>query len=325
MDRIQPPQQPSFFEEPGRPRPDVEATIGGVLRRLDPALEARVEKAKHQWGQTVRDVLRGETGLRHLGLNDDARAVQVQIKPGFPESLKQVLRRDPDPRLWELRLHRDLLQTTSQGLRLLADRHQEMVPPPVAASRRVQVPEDFTKIKSVIDRLLEALEHDQVPVVLGELRDDVLGCYFSNAPRVELYWTAVALLAGAYRVSVEGLTVVALAHELAHAYTHVGRDLDGEVWDSKVFATTEREIKEGLAQYYTAAVTAHLRAKLPEADHAYRTMLERQSGPYRVHLDWRERRIDSGEAVRQAMRMARRKQITGYEDFLVELERAAGA
>ena len=36
-----------------------------------------------------------------------------------------------------------------------------------------------------------------------------------------------------YGFDVEALTYVVLAHELAHAYTHLGRDIDGNAWDTE--------------------------------------------------------------------------------------------
>lgn len=63
-------------------------------------------------------------------------------------------------------------------------------------------------------------------------KKDILGIYcFSGreAPRIELYWMAHALFASAFGVRIEDLALVTLTHELAHAYTHLGRDIDGNV------------------------------------------------------------------------------------------------
>ena len=45
-----------------------------------------------------------------------------------------------------------------------------------------------------------------------------------------------------------------LTHELAHAYTQLGADIDGRRWAAASFAKAETELKEGLAQYYTERV-----------------------------------------------------------------------
>jgi hypothetical protein len=54
--------------------------------------------------------------------------------------------------------------------------------------------------------------------------------------------------------TVEDLTVVVLTHELAHAYTQLGADIEGRRWPAAAFAAAESGLKEGLAQYYTDRV-----------------------------------------------------------------------
>jgi len=64
----------------------------------------------------------------------------------------------------------------------------------------------------------------------------------------------IGVCAGWLGVPVEELAAVVLAHELAHAYTHLGRDVDGRRWEAQAFRDGEHAPKEGLAQYYTARV-----------------------------------------------------------------------
>jgi len=84
-----------------------------------------------------------------------------------------------------------------------------------------------------------------------DIREDVLGAYYFRIPEIRLYWVVIGIVARAIGVSVEALTVVVLAHELAHAYTHLGHDIDNERWETERFARTELDIVEGLAQFYT--------------------------------------------------------------------------
>jgi hypothetical protein len=60
---------------------------------------------------------------------------------------------------------------------------------------------------------------------IKEIEEDILGVYIFSGPRtprIEIYWLAQALVAAMIGARIEDLTVVTLAHELAHAYTHVG-------------------------------------------------------------------------------------------------------
>ena len=59
-------------------------------------------------------------------------------------------------------------------------------------------------------------------------------------------------------ISVAGITVQVLAHQLAHADTHLGADSDGRRWGTNLLQRTGRALPEGLAQFYTCRVTDHL-------------------------------------------------------------------
>jgi hypothetical protein len=93
----------------------------------------------------------------------------------------------------------------------------------------------------------------------GNIREDVLGAYFFHLRFVNLYWMAIGFIAGVLNLPVEALTVVVAAHELAHAYSHLGKDIDGVRWNTQTFSETELGIVEGLAQYYTEIVCKAIR------------------------------------------------------------------
>jgi len=50
-------------------------------------------------------------------------------------------------------------------------------------------------------------------------------------------------------VSVDGLTIVVLTHELVHAYTQLENDIDNEQWETGAFAAADLKVVEGLAQF----------------------------------------------------------------------------
>jgi hypothetical protein len=88
-------------------------------------------------------------------------------------------------------------------------------------------------------RLLEILDkHDPLKRVLS-VREDFLGVYeydarglfvdehTANRATIRLYWGVIGLVSEWLGCSVEDLTVVVLTHELAHAYTQLGADIEG--------------------------------------------------------------------------------------------------
>ena len=158
-------------------------------------------------------------------------------------------------------------------------------------------------------------ENDPLNNVLS-VREDFLGVYeyearglfederAVNRAKIKLYWGVIGIVSEWMGCGVEDLTIVVLAHELAHAYTQLGADIEGRRWPASAFARAETEVKEGLAQYYTDRVLNRLYKRYPGALEAYETMLPRQPPAYRTHEEWVQ--TSTPEAVRRAMLELRR-------------------
>ena len=106
---------------------------------------------------------------------------------------------------------------------------------------------------------------------------------------MELTPTATAGLSSTAH-SIESVTIVVLAHELAHGFTHLGSDTAGYRWSTAAFATSSPIVKEGLAQYYTEMVCAQLQVDCPEAIEAFGTLLMQQPELYTAYKDLSERK-----------------------------------
>jgi hypothetical protein len=113
--------------------------------------------------------------------------------------------------------------------------------------------------------------------------------------------------------SVEDLAAVVLAHELAHAYTQVGADIEGRRWPASEFAVAERALKEGLAQYYTDRVLDRLERRYSGALDVFRGLRPHQPAAYRAHERWLA--VSSPEAVSRAMLEVRRWKEGKLSDF----------
>jgi hypothetical protein len=176
------------------------------------------------------------------------------------------------------------------------------------------------------EMLAVAAKFDFVKWIL-DVHDDVLGLYTvpgdRQDARIDLYWGVIGLVSGMLAVSIEDLTAVVLAHELAHAYTHLGSDIDGHCWSTNGFTRSARAVIEGLAQYYTYRVCERLTGVAPGAKRAYATLLPRQPDEYRTHTPWvKENRP---EEVRLAMLQARRAGPVSLDDFTALLDGARGS
>jgi hypothetical protein len=292
----------------------LERRFGEFLKRHEPGLKGRVDRAFKQWNNILRDYLRNETGLR-LTVGDEGQAVPVRIDDGLPGPFAKVIE-DLDQIDWQLLLNRHVLQ---QGLR--ATKFVQHGFEWISEWSRVKRPvTEYKEVRHVgiffylLLRRLRSLDFSQR---VRAIQEDVLGAYFFRIPEVRLYWMVIGFLSGVLGVSVEALTGVVAAHELAHAYTHLGRDIDGNRWNMVDFAGAELGIVEGLAQFYTAFICNKLEHRFPKVHQAYNGLLTLQSGPYRVHEGWfnEQHKSTAGEVVRMSMIKCRSTGITKLADF----------
>jgi hypothetical protein len=144
--------------------------------------------------------------------------------------------------------------------------------------------DDVQRVHRMAQALVSKLdEMDMLKKILG-IQEDILGAYFFGIREVRIYWMAIGIVASALGLSPSSLTTVVLSHELAHAYTHLGRDIDKERWDTTSFSGADIRIVEGLAQFYTGVLCKKLEQRVPGALHAYNELLKHQSGVYKCHL-----------------------------------------
>lgn len=270
-----------------------------------------VDRTFRQWNLAVREQLRAETGLR-LSAGDDIRSVPVRISDGLPVPLATVVS-EFSASDWEFLLNRPLLDELRSGLTFLEreyDRACDWLRPPEREVSR----EEIVRVEHLVRRIVGRLEEYQLEEKMRGINQDFLGAYFYGIPQIRLYWMAIALTARFLALSVEALAFVVIAHELAHAYSHLGRDIDGRRWETSDFAETDIEIVEGLAQYYTGVICDRVASKFPSARQAYEKLLQFQSPPYRIHDNWPKDRA-AGETVRLAMITARSTGDKTYSHF----------
>lgn len=159
---------------------------------------------------------------------------------------------------------------------------------------------------------------------LGVYEYDVRGLFADeqtvNRATIRLYWGVIGLVSELLGCGVDDLAIVVLTHELAHAYTQLGADIEGRRWAAPSFAKAETALKEGLAQYYTDRVLRRLERRHAGALKVFLDLLPGQPEPYRAHQPWVEN--SSPEAVRRAMLEVRRWNEGKLADFNQRLEAA---
>jgi tetratricopeptide (TPR) repeat protein len=311
---------PDHYYASQRPRQEElslrERLIGEKLEKFFPNLKERVERAFRQSNLLVREHVRSETRLR-LSNDEKFQAVPVRVVAGVPFILHQALDMDPD--VLDLYLQHSLLRKTVLGLEKVLEKHSFLENWPPMAGMLPSVPEiraTHNGIGKLCDELKKIKFFDQI----WKIEEDIFGAYFFRQCRIELYWMAIGLGAAELGCSPESLTQVVAIHELAHAYTHIGFDIDDCAWDTDYFARSSLAVVEGLAQYFTRAVCERLEGRYPETLKAYDLLLAQQRGPYKAHLDWVAENEAGGEVVRNAMILFRSHRQTNYDVFMQMLK-----
>ncbi len=298
-----------------------------LVKAIPADTSQRVSRTRDRFNQSVREAIRQETGLRFRPKSragdlqsTELISIPVRLVAGLPVAL---LRRDIEAERrmaallapWRRTLEQLVESSTATRVGVL---------PILAQSSIVEIPDShLAKVAQFAEFLLKQVQAFDFAAWLLEVNEDVLGAYHYEVnsflpperlqSHIELYWGVIGLMAQVLGVTTESLTVVVLAHELAHAYSHRAADIDGRIWDATLFSKCGSALKEGLAQYYTATVCDRLAASIPEAKCAYSELLKHQPKDYRRHLPWIKKH--KPEEVRFALVVARREGFMQAEDF----------
>lgn len=282
-----------------------------ALEHASPGIRDSIERACKQWNTILRDHLRSETALR-LTVGGDSQLVPVRVVEGMPRLFAEVMRQFEGFE-WLL-LNRPAVAAAASGTRFMED-HVDSVRAVWGDAAGPSDVDDIRRVRETATTWLTKLDEMRAVEQITGIDEDVLGGYFFRIPEISMYWAVIGITARALGVSTDALTIVVLAHELAHAYTHLGRDIDNERWETELFAKSDLDIVEGLAQFYTQVVCMRLEQRMPAALQTYQALLEKQSGPYRAHLEWVGDDERGGEIVRVSMIECRSKGITSLSDF----------
>ena len=291
---------------------------------LPPDAEERVKRLVKHANPVVREQIRSETGLRMVDPDGTARAgAPVSVVDGFSPAFAGLVAENPDPVLWALVSGQSRLGRLVDGLNFILGlwprlARWEHLPPELADAEP-----SLGRTREVANELQRLAAAQKLIDQMKTINEDILGCYRveHHKSRVEIYWMPIAIVSSMLEVHVEDLALVVLAHELAHAYTHLGRDIDGKEWDQKGFFDSDKAVTEGLAQFYALAVSTKLWQRYPLARAAFDKLLTLQSGPYLAHQEWADHYAGNGsETVRFAMLVARSKGKVLQAEWIEEIK-----
>ena len=287
-----------------------------ALDRVSPEIRDAVERACKRWNAIVREYLRAETGLHFA---TDTRSVTIKVVDYLPPPVTEALQQFKG--LEPLLLNRPAIAAVAKGTQTMEGCVELAHAAWGAEAGAAGIIDDIKRVRMMAEGWLKKLDAQQPAKQILGTEEDVLGAYFFRIPQIRVYWIVIAVIARALGVSIEALTIVVLTHELAHAYTHLGRDTDNDRWETAHFAASDLDIIEGLAQFYTHNVCRRLLARTSAPLDAFNVLLKFQSGPYTAHLQWANSDERGSEIVRVSMIECRSKGITSSSEFASAIKR----
>ncbi len=288
--------------------------IIAMLEQTSPGIKKRIVQTYHAWNKPIREILRAETGFRLV-----RQSVPVEIVDGLPFAFYDALGEIKG--LEWLLVARQKLDATMAGLIFLEENYNQAITAleKVKASGNHATADDILRCSNFVYALGKAADHAKTLDKIIGIDQDVMGAYFhGNRPSVALFWCAIAIISLAEGIEPEALTIVVLAHELAHAYTMLGCDMDGKQWDDRVLRETDRIILEGIAQFYTEVVCQRISDRYPKALEAFNQILKNQSPPYTTYRSWFPQNafaVEAMEAMHASIIICRSKHIKVSEIF----------
>ena len=302
--------------------------LGELESRLPHDCEQRVQTTVNQYNQRVRTRLSHDTRLNLQGDRSDGNTrtgIQIRVVPGYPvaflEAFGQLQQEDSVLALIEIGAKDilDLQQSAHNVRRLLEQIYRFQPDLPEVDDKYFQA---FDTVEELALILAQKIGQAKLLKTIFAIQEDILGTYLPKSDTegyIELYWAAIGILANLLNVTIEDLATVVLIHELAHGYTHLGKDIDNKSWNtSHMFTKKNQAVAEGLAQYYTHVLSQYLgHSARPDIFLVYEALHKQQTGYYRIHDEWINEY--SLEVVRAALLKFRREGKQGIEPFVAIL------
>ena len=270
-----------------------------MVEKVVPDCREAVKRAVSQWNRKIRIQLSNEIGFQLKG-----PSIQVHVVDGLPAPFSAIL--DSASGLEALLLNQGQLRSVVAGTRFMESERENVRRKDGEIVGPAQ-PDEIENVRTTAEAWLELASDNDLGKSLAEIDEDMFGGYFLYFNKVLVYWSAIGAYAALYEVPVEALTFVVLSHELARAYTHAGSDIDGFVWPTGHFESTDVAVVEGLAQFYTEVVCKNLEEQIPDALTTFEGLMKQQHEIYRTHRQWiQEDNRHSGEVVRVSLVECRR-------------------
>jgi hypothetical protein len=284
-------------------------------------LKDEVLRSKDKYNLKIRGVIAEKTGFSlafktnkiETKIIEEKESIPIKVVDLVPISLLEVFEKY-DENIIELLLHYRRMKSSKQELEFQIT-HYDLFS---IHHEKTATTEELLSTIKYLQKLIKKVEDSGILKAIQELGPDLLGAYFLKDNKVELYWLCIGLCNILHDLPIEDFTLVVLIHELVHGYTHIGFDKDGNKWDTKDFDSSDLNIVEGFAQFYTEILC---RDYFNQATPAFNALLTEQSTEYIEYKNWfTEKDTDKYEKARRILLKTRKSKIVNYEEFKKQLE-----
>lgn len=267
-----------------------------------------IDNIRKNWNQLTRNFLSKSMGVT-LAEGDFRHHISINICPSHDNTFMDIIEDNfPDLDFQEYFLLNQYLESAEQASEYYQDSK---------ALHQLNMSQEYARYRLKDFDILDITKN--VFRFLEPKNKDVFGCYNTITSRIELYVFPIVLFCQLHGLDLESFVVMVLTHELAHAYNHIGRDKDGQMWEN--FHLTDDSTAEGLAQYYTHRFLIQYQYRNPKFPAVFDKTLEMQPREYACFKDWDA----SLEQVYRAFIHTRRNGVMYYEDFSEAIKEAKKA
>ncbi|OGU55974.1 MAG: hypothetical protein A2X64_08875 [Ignavibacteria bacterium GWF2_33_9] len=287
-----------------------------VIKQYLPDLYDEVERTKERNNKYIRGIISARTGLtlsskKHRLPNQETieiEKVKIEISDDLPEKLLAILDSIPEILLTYI-LHFNKMEKTinelkfqeknSNDINFLIDNHYSS--------------NGLNESIGYLENLILKIQEQNIIERLFKSSPNIIGEYIHEENKINIYWIGIGIINQITNLRVDELTLITMLHELLHAYTIQGFDIDGNQWDKHILQNINLQITEGFAQIYSDLIIQENFSYLHKTFISLSKRLQPHYKEYKSWLDLNDRNIY--EKVRELLLKTRNSRITSYAQF----------
>jgi hypothetical protein len=266
-----------------------------------------------EYNSLIRAFLREVMGVKLEIRQDEGSRGSIQVEllelpddPKLSAALNTALSRFDLEQFSRVKALRDALKTTSIDFRKEPEKfyHYKLL---INCEQYLRKNDVNAWIKEFISRFSNKPFHSP------------FGVYNIRYRRVALYVKPIYFYCRAKNLNFKTFVIMVLTHELAHGYSHIGLDKDRQSW-AKI-GSSDLDIVEGVAQYYTRRFFQKYSNRFSDGLHVFDCLIEDQDDCYKNFLKWQV----TDEQLYRAFVELRRNGRTKTAEFIELMESSKNA